>query len=477
MTTPTKKSVFRATSLMGGVQVLNILVNIIRNKIAATLIGAAGMGLADLYTRTADFLAQATNFGIGISSVRELAAPHAAGRQRDCAPYVRLIRPIPLWLAVLGAVVCLVAAPLLSRWSLGGSSITRGFWKLAAMVAFLTLTTGETAILKATKQLRQIALSTTLAAVATLIYAAVFYSLLGMRGIIPVLVASTGTMWILTLRSTLQNYPFSLIRPSRELLRQSRGLLAMGLALVSAGILGSGSEMVIRQFIISHGSLEEAGLYAAGLTLTVSYARIIFSAMDADYYPRLSATMQSPALLSTTVNRQIDVLVMLMAPFLILFALLLPVAVKVLYTREFVGVEPMVLTALCYMFFKAIYSPIAYIPLAAGHSKTYFIMELTYDVAFCLLVVAGFTLYGIVGTGIALSLANALDLLLLWTIYHHRYHYHMEGRTLLRAALQLMLLSSTLVLCLSEPSVTMRAVVGTPLLGLSAILSVYSYRR
>lgn len=477
MTAPTKKSVFRATSLMGGVQVMNILVNIIRNKIAATLIGTTGMGLADLYTRTADFIAQATNFGIGISSVRELATLHEAGQQRECAHYVRLIRTMTLWLALLGAIVCIVAAPLLSRWTVGGSSITRGFWKLAAMVAFLTLTAGETAILKATKQLRKIAVNTTLTAVATLVYASVSYTMLGMRGIILVLVASTGTMWLLTLRSTMQNYPFSLVRPSRAFLKQSRGILAMGLALVGAGILGSGSEMVIRQFIIFHGSLEQAGLYAAGLTLTVSYARIVFSAMDADYYPRLSSTMQSPVLLSTTVNRQIDVLVLLMVPFLILFALTLPVVVRVLYTKEFVGVEPMVLAALCYMFFKAIYSPIAYLPLAAGHSKMYFVMELTYDVAFCLMVVLGFMFYGVVGTGVALSLANALDLLLLWIIYHYRYHYHMEGRTMLRAALQFVLLLSTLLFCLSEPNVTMRAIVGAPLLGLSVALSIYSYRR
>lgn len=462
---------------MGGVQVLTILINIVRNKLAAVLIGAAGMGLADLYSRTADFLSQATSFGIGISSVRRLAAMHEAGNQRECAHYVRLIRTLTLWLAALGAVVCLVAAPLLSRWSVGGSSITPGFWKLAAMVAFITLAAGETAILKATQQLRKIAVNTTLSAVATLAYAAAFYTAFGMRGIIPVLILSSATVWLLTLRSTLQNFPLALLRPRRDFFRRSRSVLAMGLALVSAGILGSGSEMVIRSFVISHGSLADAGLYAAGLTLTVSYARIIFSAMDADYYPRLSAAITSPTFLSATVNRQIDVLVLMMAPFLILFALVLPVAVRVLYAPEFMAVEPMVLLALGYMLFKSVYSPMAYLPLAAGHSRVYLIMELSYDVVFCLLVILGYTFFGLPGTGVALSVANALDLLALWTFYHHRYKYSLERATLLRAAIQAVLLTATLALCLSAPSLVMRCTVGGGLFALSLAYSVYSYKR
>lgn len=481
MTTPTKKSVFRATSLMGGVQVINVLINIVRNKLAAILIGTAGMGLADLYTRTADFISQATNFGIGISAVRELAALHDAGNQRACVHYVRLIRTLTLALAAFGALMCFIAAPLLSRWSLGGSSITQGYWKLAAMVALLTLTAGETAILKATHQLRRIAINATLSAVAALVLAASFYYTLGMRGILPVLIGSSAVMWLLALRSTSQYYPISLMHPRREFFRQSRGVITMGLALVTAGILGSGSEMIIRNYIISHGSLSDAGLYAAGLTLTISYARIIFSAMDADYYPRLSAAVRTPELLSTTINRQIDVLVMVMAPFLLLFAIMLPVAVRILYTKEFLCVEPMVLTALCYMFFKAIYSPIAYLPLATGDSRTYFFMELIYDAAFLLLVLAGYRLYGLLGTGIALSLANALDLLVLWAYYSHKYHYHMERRTLMRCLLQFILLLASIVLCLqtsaSAGDQIWRALIGAPLFFTSAAYSIYTYKR
>ena len=44
--------------------------SIIRNKFTALFIGTWGMGLADLYNRTAELIGNTTNFGIAFSAVR-----------------------------------------------------------------------------------------------------------------------------------------------------------------------------------------------------------------------------------------------------------------------------------------------------------------------------------------------------------------------------------------------------------------------
>lgn len=44
------KSIFKATSLFGGVQVFKILVNIIKQKLLAILIGPEGVGILGLFT-------------------------------------------------------------------------------------------------------------------------------------------------------------------------------------------------------------------------------------------------------------------------------------------------------------------------------------------------------------------------------------------------------------------------------------------
>ena len=42
--------ILKYTSLFGGVQMLNILIGLVRNKLVAVLLGPAGMGLVALFS-------------------------------------------------------------------------------------------------------------------------------------------------------------------------------------------------------------------------------------------------------------------------------------------------------------------------------------------------------------------------------------------------------------------------------------------
>ena len=62
--------VLKYTGVFGGVQGLNILLGLVRNKIVALLLGPSGMGLASLFGTTVDFVSKSTNFGVPFSGVR-----------------------------------------------------------------------------------------------------------------------------------------------------------------------------------------------------------------------------------------------------------------------------------------------------------------------------------------------------------------------------------------------------------------------
>ena len=416
--------ILKYTGLLGSVQFLNILISIVRNKAAAVLIGPVGMGLADLYFRAIELLGNSTNFGLGFSAVRRLSPLCEQGNTRALLLQARLIRTLIFWTAVLGAVVTLALSPALSLWFFHDTAHALSICALAPAVAFNTLTGGEVAILRGTSRLKAIATNSALIAGCTLAFALVIYSIWGIRGVIPVLLLTTLTTFLLHLRVTSKQFPYR-IHPLRfRSLKAGKPLIQLGVAYIGAGILGSGTEMLIRAVVVNSDSgLYAAGLYAAGLTLTVSYARMIFVAMDADYFPRLSAAAQDISHQNLTVNSQINVLSLLMAPFLIVLAISLPFVVRLLYSAEYLPVMPMVWAALPFMYFKSIYSPIAYLSLAHGDSRVYFVMELLYDVVFAAAVVVGYQYYGLLGAGIGLSLANFADLLLLSLFYRKRYHF------------------------------------------------------
>ena len=53
--------VLKYTGIFGGVQGLNIIINLVRNKLVALLLGPDGMGLASLFNTTVNFISQSTN--------------------------------------------------------------------------------------------------------------------------------------------------------------------------------------------------------------------------------------------------------------------------------------------------------------------------------------------------------------------------------------------------------------------------------
>lgn len=425
-------------------QALYIVISVVRAKVAALLIGAAGMGLADLYMRTMNLVGNATNFGLSLSAVKQLSPTFSAPSEDEASQTARRqVAQVRTWVmltALLGAAACVVLSPLLSRWLTGSLSQTIRLACLAPAIAFTTLAGGETAILQSAHRLRALARATARGATATLAVSSAFYGLWGISGIVPMLIVSTAILLILLLRESHRLFAYQLCGIDHHFLKAGMPLLRLGSAYILAGVMASGVEMAIRAGLLRlSGGLATVGLYAAGFTLTVNYARLLFVGVDADYYPRLSTTIGHREA-NVAINRQINLLMVLMAPFLVVLALCLPLLVRLLYTNEFTCIIPMVICAAPSMFFKAIAMPIAYLPLARGHSLLYLGMELAYNILFGLLAVAGFWKGGLLGAGLALSAAHLADLVMVWSVYSQRYRYHMNRGTLFRLSALLILL-------------------------------------
>ena len=65
------------------------------------------------------------------------------------------------------------------------------------------------------------------------------------------------------------------------------------MAFVLAGFMCSGAEYAVRSYLNYVGSEAVVGLYNAAYMLVVTYAGMVFSAMETDYFPRLSAACQA----------------------------------------------------------------------------------------------------------------------------------------------------------------------------------------
>ncbi len=461
--------VLKYTGIFGGVQGLNILISLVRNKVVASILGPGGMGLVALFNSVITFISQATNLGVSFSAVRHVSELYDEGGGERLEHFVKIVRGWSLLTALMGMLVCVVAGPLLSSYTFSWGDHTLHFVLLAPAVALLALTGGEAAILKGCRQLKALAAIQVLNVLAALIVAVPIYYFFGESGIVPVIVLTALAAMVITIRYSLRLFPLRL-KGANGILGEGMEMVRLGVAFVLAGILGSGAEMFIRSYLNIHGNLDTVGLYNAAFLLTITYGSMVFSAMETDYFPRLSATTADRVKMSETVNRQIEVSLLLISPMLAVFIVLLPVLVPLLFSSDFTAMVPMAQVMVLAMYLRAVTLPISYTVLAHGDSLFYLIIEGTDSLLLVALVLVGYTHWGLLGIGLALVASYVVDLVIISLFTRWRYGYTMSRPMLSIAAQQLPLGLAVYMVTLTENPV-LYWTVGAGLCGISCCLS------
>lgn len=442
--------VLKYTGIFGGVQGLNIVVSLVRNKLIAVLLGPNGMGLASLFNTTVNFISQATNFGISFSAVKHVSELFERGDEAAIAHFVKVVRAWALLTALIGMLVCVVVGPLLSDYTFAWGDHTLHFILLAPAVGLMAITGGEMAILKGARQLRSLAVIQIFNVLAALVISIPIYYFYNQTGIVPVIVLMALTSMLLTIRHSYRLYPLRL-SGANGVLGEGMAMVRLGVAFVVAGVLGSGAEMLIRSYLnVVSGDLDVVGLYNAGFMLTITYAGMVFSAMETDYFPRLSSVNGDVAATNLTVNRQIEVSLLIVSPMLAALIIGLPILIPLLFSSKFLPMVGMAQLSVFAMYIKAVSLPVSYLTLAKGDSVGYMVLEAIYDVLLVLLIIFGYGQWGLLGTGVALSLSYVFDILLVGAYTYWRYHYRVSMQVLQYAAIQFTLGVAVYIVTLVE---------------------------
>lgn len=430
--------VLKYTSVFGGVQGLNILVSLVRNKIVAMLLGPEGMGLASLFQTTVNFISQSTNLGVSFSAVRNVSELFDTGDEARIAHFIKVVRAWSLLTGLVGMLLCILIGPMLSNLTFSWGNHTLHFVLLSPLVALLAVTGGETAILKGARQLKSLAVIQVYGMLSALVIAIPIYYFFGQSGIVPVMVLMGLTMLLLTIQRSYRLYPLHLTG-AKGILGEGMGMVRLGVAFTLAGVLGSGAEFIIRTYLNNVADLKTVGLYNTGYILTMTYAGLVFSAMETDFFPRLSAVNSQWQNCNDIINKQIEVSLLLISPMLVAAQFAVPFVIPILFTTKFMPVVDMVRILLLAIYLRAIKLPISYLPLAKGDSLSYLFLEAVYDILVVLLVIWGYSHWQLLGTGVAITISAVFDYFMIMGYSYLKFHYRptasVLGYTLLHLSL------------------------------------------
>jgi O-antigen/teichoic acid export membrane protein len=445
--------VLKYTSIFGGVQGINIIMSLVRNKIVAHLLGPAGMGLVSLFNTSVNFISQATNLGIAFGAVRHISEVFDKGDDNETAHFIKVVRGWSLLTALLGMLVCIIIGPILSDQTFAWGNHTLHFILLAPAVGMIAITGGETAILKGTRRLKPLAIVQLYTIFLSLLICVPIYFFFGERGIVPVIVLIAFATMIVTLRYSYAFYPLQL-RGAKGILGEGMEMVRLGIAFIIAGIVNSGAEMFIRSYLNVAADLEIVGFYNAGYILTVTYASMVFGAMETDYYPRLSAVNSDRQAANETVNRQIEVSILLVSPMLAVLITILPILIPLLYTHQFQPVATMSQVAVLAMYAKAVSLPISYLTLAKSDPIGFVTLDFLYDLILVLLIVVGYQQWGLWGTGLAIAITHFMELAMVYCYARLRFGFRLSAPVIQYASMQIPLGLAIYFVTLSDSAVT-----------------------
>lgn len=461
----------KATSLFGGVQVFNILIAIIRSKFIAVLLGPAGMGIAGLLSSTVGLVQGLTNFGLGTSAVRDISAANESGQNQRIGKVTTVFRRLVWITGLMGTAITFFLAPWLSNVTFGNKEYSTSFMWLSVTLIINQLASGQNVVLQGSRMLTFLAKVNLLGSLIGLLITIPLYYYMRTDGIVPALILASFSSFLISLYYSNKLKIERALVSVHETIKEGKGMLKMGFMLSLSTLMTLGSSYVVRIFISTTGGLEDVGLYNAGFSIIGTYVGMIFTAMGTDYYPRLSGIADDNSKATDLMNQQAIIATLLLAPVLVFFITFVNGIIILLYSNNFIAINEMVHYAALGMYFKTISWSMAFIILAKGDSKLFFLNELVTNIYFLGLNILGYYLYGLNGLGVSFMISYLLYAAQIYFIVKRKYNFGFDIELLKIFGSQVAIgfLSLGIVKLVSSP---WSYILGIPIIALSMC---YSY--
>ncbi|MDE6008088.1 MAG: oligosaccharide flippase family protein, partial [Muribaculaceae bacterium] len=179
-------NILKRLSAFGGVQIFNILIGLIRGKFVALFLGPTGMGISSLYSSSTAPLQEICSLGLNLAVVKEVAGnkDNPSGLPHILHVSIRLL----LFTVVLGALVCCLGAPFLSKLTFGDGSETSAYLWLSIFVGLSIAGGGFLALLQGLGEVKRLSKASLVGGLSGLLFGIPLYYFFGDRGIVPAMI-------------------------------------------------------------------------------------------------------------------------------------------------------------------------------------------------------------------------------------------------------------------------------------------------
>lgn len=449
--------------VIGSAQAVNILISILRMKVLAILLGPTGIGLLSIYNSLLGMVSTAAGLGMGSSGVRQIAS--AKGEEQALSRVRRVLLAAHLVqgaLAMLG--LWLLRAPI-AEWLLGDRDYATEVGLIGVAILLGLIGTAQTALLQGMRRIGDLGRVTVLSALVGTLAGLATVWLYGEAGLIWFVVVQPLATILIALRYTSRLPKPTAMRPSAvEIWEVWKPMAKLGAAFMLGGLATTATLLLVRSRITQELGLEAAGQFAAAWGITMTYVGFLLGAMAADYFPRLTEVIHDRAAATRLMNDQAQLGLAIGGPVLLLLIGLAPWAITLLYSAEFAPAAELLQWQTVGNVFKLASWALSFSIVAAARAKVYFVMELSFNIVFLVMIWFLLPVFGLTVTAIAFLVGYMVYFATVNILAQTLQGFRWQGLSLLLLALHATLALALLALAQIAPHA---AAIASPLLALA----------
>ena len=415
------KEALKGSAIFGGVQVFNIIINLIRGKLIAIILGPEGMGISSLFNNTLNTVQQISSLGLNQAIVKEISSSIETKDDTYYKSVLSVTKLLLLCTCIIGLVVTILLSKHLSIWAFGDENYRFHFVVLSIVVFLMVLNNGMISILQGARSIKKLAFSSIVGSLVGLIIGIPLYYFYGYDGIVPSMIVLTGSLSVFYFYCSKDIKFIKSIEIPDNFLPIAKGMISFGLIMMLSLVLGSISNYILITYISNEGSLNDVGFYQAANSITNQYSGLIFAAMSMDYFPRLAGVSGDRLQMCKTVNQQALITLLAICPIVFFFVTFAPYIVMLLLSDEFIAIEPLLKWLSFSILLKAISFPMGYVSFAKADKKVFFWLEGMGNILVLLSNLLFFKMWGIEGIGISTCFVNSVFIIIYIVLLKRRY--------------------------------------------------------
>lgn len=459
----------RSMLIIGGAQVVKIVISILRMKVLALLLGPAGIGILGIYTSLQATVSGLAGLGLGNSGVREIAS------NRDDVTTLSRVRRVLFTANLVQGSLAMVLVWLfreqLARLLFGDALLSTEVGLVGIAILFSVMLASQTALLQGLRRIADLGRVTILGALCGTIVGLLAVWLIGEAGLIWFLLAQPLTSVIVALFMTRKlprptQHPLS----AKEIFAIWKPMAALGAVFMLSGLATAATLLLARSLITRDLGIDAAGLFSASWSVAMIYVGFLLGAMGADFYPRLTEIIKDEQASIRLINDQAQLGLAIGGPILIGLIGVAPWFMAALYSREFMPAAEMLQWQTLGNLFKLASWPMGFAFVAAAYSRTYLLIQLAWNAVFIGGLWIGMPLLGIEAAGIAFLVAYIVHFAMLYVLTRRFFAFRWDRLSLALIAGHVTL--AIVIFAVFQVSPQMAAGCSVVLAAASAILGV-----